>query len=209
MIREGKTSIRRELNRFLDFIDGFYAERIVISREVNLKNSVKHRPKMCNVKCGDMRSGNSEKLRDLVERIDKLTEDLDEEELKALKNVCEIQPKVRKSVTFADNGKAHRVILDENCYNDRDILVNAKRDFEDDIHGEVEEFGAVSKEGEDDDGGFLSSSDDEKGSRSYVINEGNLERMMAEQHESNSNSNVLAFAAPLPLKMEARTNIYN
>lgn len=247
MIREGKSSIRRELNKFLDFIDGFYMERQVISSGVNVtcaRNSVKYRSahherKMGNAKCGGSKSDNSEKLREIVERIDKLAEELDEGESKIIespnvkkhgvsgskngglvKQLRGVQPKVKKSVTFSDTGKVYRVfrrnpepVLDEDYDNDFDmgISVNARRDIEDDLCRKVEEIGVALKEAKDDNveeadsenGGSVSSSDDEKDSRGYLRSEDNFERKMYNQYEAGN----FACSAPLPLRMETRTDI--
>ncbi|KAI3452238.1 hypothetical protein Pfo_008903 [Paulownia fortunei] len=248
MIRDGKSSIRRELNKFLDFIDGFYVERRGLSSGVNVRygrNNVKYRVanderKMGNVKCGGLKSSNVDKLRGLVERIDKLAEELDEEESEVsespdvfmkkygvscnksgglVKQLCGVQSKVKKSVSFADNGKAYRVLrrnsepfLDEN--NDDSIhrgnSVNAGRDIEDDLCREVEEIGVASKEAEDDDeveahsenGGSLPSSDGEKDLSSYLRSGGDFERKMYNQGEADNFT-----SAPVPPKMETRADL--
>lgn len=87
MIRDGKASVSRDLNRFLDYLDGFVVERMEISSGVNVRgvrrdsklrvlNSAR---KMDNTG-GKLKRVSEEKLRGLVERIDKLAVELDEEE---------------------------------------------------------------------------------------------------------------------------------
>lgn len=243
MIRDGKSSIRRELNKFLDFIDGFCVERRGLSSGVNVRcgrNNVKHRVaiserNMRHVQCGNLRSVNVEKLRGLVERIDKLAEEENEvietpdvlakkhgvsgkKSGGLVKQHCGFQPKVKKSVSFADNGKVYRVLrrnseplLVEN-YDDSIDGDNAGRDLKNDIGREVEELGVSLKDAEDDDdevearsedGGSLHSSDGEKDSRSYVRSEGNFGSKMYNQGEADN----FAFSAPLPLKMETRADL--
>ncbi|KAL0332131.1 UNVERIFIED_CONTAM: BAG family molecular chaperone regulator 8, chloroplastic [Sesamum calycinum] len=210
MIRDGKSSVRRELNKFLDFIDGFCLERRVLSSGVNVRyerNNVKNRVvnserNMRNVQCGDLRSVNVEKLRGLVERIDRLAEELNEGESEVIespgvlakkhgvsgnrsgalvKQHCGVQPKVKKSVSFADNGKVYRVVR----RNSEPFLVEssddsidgdgALRELKNDFGREVEEFGVPLKEAEDDDeveahtesGGFPHSCDGEK-TRAFI-----------------------------------------
>ncbi|KAK4426224.1 BAG family molecular chaperone regulator 8, chloroplastic [Sesamum alatum] len=244
MIRDGKSSISRELNRFLDCIQGFSLER----RVLNLRyrgNDVKSRVssserKMGNVKCGDLKRVNVEKLRGLVERIDKLAEELDEEQGEVvevsndessirkhdvsgnrsgvlMKEHSGIQPKAKKNVSFVENGKVYRVIrrnhepfLEEYCDDsiDRDDLVDAERELEDDLCREIEEIGVSSKEAEDDDDvevrseneGSLASSDGEKNSRIRPKSKGNSERKWHDQDGTDD----LIFHAPLPVKMETR-----
>ncbi|KAL0450488.1 UNVERIFIED_CONTAM: BAG family molecular chaperone regulator 8, chloroplastic [Sesamum latifolium] len=246
MIREGKSSIRRELNKFLDFIDGFCLERRVFSSGVNVRyerNNVKHRVvnserNMGNVQCGDLRSVNVEKLRGLVERIDRLAEELDEGESEVIKSPgilakkhgvsgnksgglvkqhCGVRPKVKKSVSFADNGKVYRVLRRNSepflveSYDDSIDGDSAERDLKNDFGREVEEFGVYLKEAEDDDeveahtesGGSLHSSDGEKDSRIYLRSEGNSGSKMYNQGEADD----FTFSAPLPLKMETRADL--
>ncbi|KAK4409843.1 BAG family molecular chaperone regulator 8, chloroplastic [Sesamum angolense] len=173
MIRDGKSSISRELNRFLDSIQGFCVERRVLGSGVNLRyrgNDLKSRVsspqrKLDNVKCGDLKRVNVEKLRGLVERIDKLAEELDEQQGEVLqvpnndslirkhgvsghssgglvKEHSRVQPKVKKNVSFVENGKVYRVtrrnhkpFLEEYCDGsiDRDNLVDGEKELEDDL----------------------------------------------------------------------------
>ncbi|PIN10008.1 hypothetical protein CDL12_17399 [Handroanthus impetiginosus] len=243
MIRDGKRSIRKELNKFLDFIDGFCVEKRGFSGGVILRrmnNDVNYRvakseTRVDNVKCGNMKSANMEKLRGLVERLDKLAEELDEEESEiikspdvfkkkngflgkkfggSMKQLRGVQPKVKKSVSFVENGKVHKVlrrntgpVFDENDDESSDTggLVEVRRDLEDDLCREVEEIRVGSKEGEDDDeleahSENGRSSDGEKDSRAYLRSE---ERKMYDQGEDDD----FTFSAPLPLKMETRAEL--
>ncbi|GFQ01443.1 bag family molecular chaperone regulator 8 chloroplastic, partial [Phtheirospermum japonicum] len=241
MIRDGKSSVSRELNKFLDFIDGFYIDRRY--ERVNVRNRVPNgERKLGNAKCGGLKSASMEKLRGLVERIDKLAEELEEEDesevIKSpgdgfikkhcvagnnkgvlVKQVCLVQPKVKKSVSFADSdGKVYRVlrrnsepIEDEDEDDDDDVSTGrvnlVSRDFEDDFCREVEEIGFGSKEGDDDDEVEARSgngSDDEKGLRSnYMRSGGNFETNRYDQDEDDN----IAFLAPLPPKMEKRASL--
>ncbi|KAL0343824.1 UNVERIFIED_CONTAM: BAG family molecular chaperone regulator 8, chloroplastic [Sesamum angustifolium] len=246
MIRDGKSSVRRELSKFLDFIDGFCLERRVLSSGVNVRyerNSVKNRVvnserNMRNVQCGDLRSVNVEKLRGLVERIDRLAEELNEGESEVIespgvlakkhgvsgnksgglvKQHCGVQPKVKKSVSFADNGKVYRVVRRNSepflveSYDDSIDGDGALRELKNDFGREVEDFGFPLKEAEDDDeveahtesGGSPHSSDGEKDSSIYLRSEGNSGSKMYYQGEADD----FTFSAPLPLKMETRADL--
>ncbi|GER49343.1 calmodulin-binding family protein, partial [Striga asiatica] len=140
MIRDGKSLVKRELNKFMDFLDGFYVRRVSSSSGVNMRlespNSNIRVPeggrKMVNVKSGGVKSVTMEKLRGLVERIDKIAEELDEDEeskvvespevfmkkhcvsgsknMNLAKQLYGVRPKVKKSVSFADDGKFYCVL---------------------------------------------------------------------------------------------------
>ncbi|KAL0350819.1 UNVERIFIED_CONTAM: BAG family molecular chaperone regulator 8, chloroplastic [Sesamum radiatum] len=199
MIRDGKSSVRRELNKFLDFIDGFCLERRVLSSGVNVRyerNNVKNRVvnserNMRNVQCGDLRSVNVEKLRGLVERIDRLAEELNEGESEG----------VRRKL---------RALLVESSDDSIDGD-GALRELKNDFGREVEEFGVPLKEAEDDDeveahtesGGSPHSRDGEKDSSIYLRSEGNSGSKMYYQGEADD----FTFSAPLPLKMETRADL--
>ncbi|KAL6553042.1 hypothetical protein OROGR_006884 [Orobanche gracilis] len=177
MIRDGKKSVRRELNKFLDFIDGFHIDRMCVSSGINaryercnVKNKVPGGEKReSDIKRGGMRSVTLEKLRGLAERIDKLSEEMDDEDgseviestddvfmekhrvcdnVKAglVKQVRGVQSKLKKSVSFADNVKVYTVLnrnpnpfLEEN-YNDED----------DDDDNNIDRVKFVSRDVEDD-----------------------------------------------------------
>ncbi|KAL3629427.1 hypothetical protein CASFOL_026649 [Castilleja foliolosa] len=230
VIRDGKSSVQRELNKFLDFIDGFYIDQRY--ERINVKNRVPNgERKMGTAKCGGLKSSSMEKLRGLVERIDKLAEELDEEDESEspedefiqkhcvsgnkkgglVKQHCGVQPKVKKSVSFADSdGTVYRVLRrnseavvdeDDDVRIDRVDLVSG--DVEDDICRVVEEIG----DDDDDEVEARSEndSDDENGTRSnYMRSGGDFERNKYDQGEDDNN---IAFSAPLPLKMEKRASL--
>ncbi|KAL0310221.1 UNVERIFIED_CONTAM: BAG family molecular chaperone regulator 8, chloroplastic [Sesamum calycinum] len=189
----------------LDTIQGFCVERRVLASGVNLRyrgNDLKSRVsspqrKLDNVKCGDLKRVNVEKLRGLVERIDKLAEELDEQQ---------------------ENGKVYRVtrrnhkpFLEEYCDGsiDRDNLVDEEKELEDDLCREIEEIGLSSRVAEDDDDdlevhseneGSLPSSDGEKNPRNCSKSNGDSER---KRHGQDGTDDFI-FHAPLPAKMEIR-----
>ncbi|KAL3813446.1 hypothetical protein ACJIZ3_014714 [Penstemon smallii] len=219
MIRDGKKSIIKELNNFLDLIDGFCEKRRGHSRGANVRyetNSVKSRDsnrerKTGNLKLGGLKRVNEEKMKGLVERINKLAEELDDEEIEVIdcpskrnhkvpgnrtedlvkQHGSTIRPKVKKSVSFAEN------------------MVDA-REIEDDLCRAVEEIGVSSKEAEDDEededqsenGSSLSESDGEKDLRSNPRSEGNF----VTRHNESRTENFV-FSAPLPVKMETRAEL--
>ncbi|KAL8038556.1 hypothetical protein ABFS82_11G120000 [Erythranthe guttata] len=234
MIRNGKASVSRDLNRFFDFIDGVYVQRrgLSLSRGVNVKSIVSDSVrKTDNVKHGGQKRVQMEKLKALVSRIDKLAEELDEEEEEEeqdeviekpsdgfttrnraglLKQRGGVHPKVKKNVSFAENGKVCRVlrkarepILEDYCNesNDRDSSVDAE---DEDFSREVEEIGVSSKdddeEEEDDEDEDQLENGDEKGSRIYSTSGDNFERKRYENEETDE----FVFSAPMPAKMEKR-----
>ncbi|CAI9777414.1 unnamed protein product [Fraxinus pennsylvanica] len=185
MIRDGKMSINRELINFLDFIDGFCGKRKEVSSGVvkNVryrKNNNKSRVlqgdgKMSNVDCGIVGSVNVEKLRGLVEKIEKLSTMFDVKEGKVIENPRHgilqnrsgylkqhggSQTKAKKNVSFAENGNIYRTLkriqesisnADCNAFIDGDVSVGVETELEDYPHRKLEEVGVTSKEADDDD----------------------------------------------------------
>lgn len=243
MIRNGKCSLSRDLNKFLDFIEGFIVQRRGLSsgvnvryRRENVKSWIPHSErKLGNVKYGDPKRAQIEKMRVLVERIDKLAEELDEEEGEPvekpnkdfgirkyansvnrtrglLKQQDGVQPKVKKNVSFAENGKVYRVLrrheepsLEEysDDSNERDSLVDVERQLEDDLSPETQEIGASIKDDDEEEEEEVHSekgSDGEKDAHSYSTSEGNVERTRYVQDDADD----FIFCAPLPAKMEKR-----
>lgn len=239
MIRNGKGSLSRELNRFLDFLEGDFVQRRALSKVRQSGNNVKPRvlngdKEIGNVESGCLKRVNVEKLRGLVERIDKLAEEIDEEESGEinnpinefmirnldvspnrtrglLKNHGGVQPKVKKNVSFVEDGKVYRVLRRssdpylEECSNgsiDRDDLVNCdEKEFEDNL---CREIGVSQGEDvEEDEEGSLLSSDGEKETRHYSTSEGKFETTVQDQDDIDN----FIFSAPLPVKMETRGNL--
>lgn len=243
MIRNGKTSLNRELYRFLDFIEGACMQRRTIGVNVRQSgNNVRPRVSNCEKKIGNAESGcskrvNVEKLRGLVERIDRLAEELDEEQGEEIDNPSDefvvrkygvsasptrgllkqyggVEPKVKKNVTFAENGKVYRVLrrhsqpyleeysngsIDKDDVDDDD---DDEKELEDDLCRELEEIGVSPKEGveeEAEDGS--SSSDGEKDSRHSSVRGGNFGTRPNQDDTGGS-----VFSAPLPAKMDRRSN---
>ncbi|KAL3624041.1 hypothetical protein CASFOL_032857 [Castilleja foliolosa] len=183
MIRDGKCSVRRELNKFLDFISGFYTDWRY--ERINVKNRVPNGERKMGNK--GLKNASMEKLRGLVERIDKLAEELNESEVNespgnsfiekqcvsgnkkggVVKQLCEVQPKVKKSVSFADDdGNVYRVLRNSEPTADDD-------DDDDDICREVEEIGSGSKDDDDEvEAHSENDSEDEKDLRSNYIRSG-------------------------------------
>lgn len=240
MIRNGKSSLNREVYSFLDFIEPACVQRRTIGLNVSrISNNVRSRvsnrvKKIGNVESGCSKRVNVEKLRGLVERIDRLAEELDEEQGEEIENPSDdyvmrkygvstsptvgllkqhggVGPKVKKNVTFAENGKVYRVLRRdsqpylEECSNgsiDKDDLDDdeEKELDHDDLCLELEEIGVSPKEGveeEAEDGS--SSSDGEKYLRRSSVRGGNF----GGQEDDTGGS---VFSAPLPAKMERRSN---
>lgn len=183
MIRDGKRSINRELINFLDFIDGFCGKRKEVSSGVmkNVryrKNNNKSRVlqgdgKMSNVDCGIVGSVNVEKLRGLVEKIEKLSTMFDVKEGKVIENPRHgilqnrsgylkqhggSQAKAKKNVSFAENGNIYRTlkriqdsVSNADAFIDGDVSVGVETELKDCPHRKLEEVGVTSKEAEDDD----------------------------------------------------------
>lgn len=244
MIRNGKSSLSRELHTFLDFIEGACVQTRIT--EVNVKQNggvVRSRVFNSAKKRGNAESGcskriNVEKLKGLVERIDRLSEQLQEEQCQEFESPKDefvmmkygaspnssggglvkqqhggVRPKVKKNVSFAENGNVYRVLRREsqpyleefsNGSIDKDGIDDDDDDEEqelvDDLCRELEEIGVSSKE-DVEDGGSSSSENGEKDSR-HSSKGGVNSGTKLDQDDSGE----FVFSAPLPAKMVRRSN---
>ncbi|XP_075482795.1 BAG family molecular chaperone regulator 8, chloroplastic-like [Primulina tabacum] len=230
MIRDGRNSISRELNQFLDWIDAVCVGRRGLSSNVRCGgNSVKTRVlnggRIGNMKCGGLKGINEAKLKGLVEKIDKLAEELEEESdsgeslnLFLTRNQVTSgnrsgilakqhggsHPKVTKNVRFADNGKAYRV---SRIYN-RTLL---EEDYCDDSMDD-RNLDDAERQLEDDlcrevEVMGVSSKD---GEENHPESGGSLPSSDGEKglgNKSNYKAEDFVFAAPLPVKMEMRDDL--
>lgn len=238
MIRNGKITLNRELHKFLDFIESACVQSRIV--EVSVKQSsdiVRSRVSNSEKKRGNAESGslkriNVEKLKGLVERIDRLAEELDEEQCQEFENPKDefvlikcgpspnssgggglvkhnhggVWPKVKKSVSFAENGNIYRVLRRENqpyleeCSNGSidkdDIDDDDEQELVDDLSRELEELGVSSKEDVED-----GSSSSENGERLL-----SKDRRTVGTKLDQDDSGDFMFSAPLPAKMDRRSN---
>ncbi|KAL7094676.1 hypothetical protein ACP275_11G118600 [Erythranthe tilingii] len=205
MIRNGKASVSRDLNRFFDFIDGVYVQRrgLSLSKGVNVKSVVS------DSKLAEELDEEEEEQGEVIEKPS--NEFITRDRAGLLKQRGGVRPKVKKNVSFAENGKVYRVlrkarepILEDYCdeSNDRDSSVDAE---DEDFSREVEEIGVSSKddeedEDEDEDDEDQLENDGVKESRIYSTSGGNFERKRYENEETDD----FVFSAPMPAKMEKR-----
>lgn len=244
MIRNGKSTLSRELHTFLDFIEGACVQTRIT--EVTVKqdgdnvrsrvlNSAKKRG---NAEPGRSKRINVEKLKGLVERIDRLSEQLQEEQCQEFENPKDefvmkkygasptsgggglvkqlhggVGPKVKKNVSFAENGNVYRVLRRESqpyleeCSNgnidkddtDDDDGDEEEQELVDDLCRELEEIGVSLKEDVED--GSSSSENGEKNS-THSSKGGGSSGAKLDQDDSGE----FMFSAPLPAKMERRSN---
>ncbi|KAL8038557.1 hypothetical protein ABFX02_11G115600 [Erythranthe guttata] len=219
MIRNGKTSVSRDLNKFFDFIDGVYVQRrgLSLSRGVNVNSIVSDSVrKTDNVKHGGQKRVQMEKLKALQgEVIEKPNNGfITRNRAGLLKQRGGVHPKVKKNMSFAENGKVYRVlrkarepILEDYCdeSNDSDNSVDAE---DENFSREVEEIGVSSKddgeeeEEDDEEDKDRLENDGDKESRICSTSGGNFERKRYDYEEEGSEDFV--FSAPMPAKMEKR-----
>ncbi|KAA8547928.1 hypothetical protein F0562_004357 [Nyssa sinensis] len=122
-----------------------------------------------------------------------------------------VQAKVKKSVSFADNGDVSRVFrsshepISSGDVNSRDGCgsIDDERELVDNLCKEIEEIGSFAKETED---------DDEEGNMedggSSQINDGERNPRTAEgNYEIRGQNGNFAFSAPLPVQMESRADL--
>lgn len=227
MIRDGKKSLSRELFNFLEFVEGLKRRGLSSRLVKNVRNGdVKSRGFQGKRMTGNV---NVEKLKVLVERINKLSQ-YDEEGVELIENsgVSDIsmtrnqgvfqnrngglmkrgdgvQSKGRKSVTFADNGNVYRVYrsTEKPCSNgDCDISINE----DDSIDDERELPENLCREVEEIGVSSKEAEDDEE-EKDLLENGSGGEKELRNYPESESKQVEMGgfvFSAPLPVKMETR-----
>nr|KYP64725.1 hypothetical protein KK1_019330 [Cajanus cajan] len=189
MIVDGKRSISRDLVRFLDSI-----EEVALKRHVLCVREAKTVRSVTNVLIGGRNEVSPNKNGVLLHRQG-------------------VQPRVKKSVRFAENGNIYEV------YNSGDVTCSDGTCSSSDEQGEVLENvgGAVddgvdSSQGAEDDEEVLvvesgalprSSDDGERNTRIILENDGR--NVVKGQLQANQER--LLFSAPLPLKMENRSGL--
>ncbi|KAK8278014.1 hypothetical protein V6Z12_D09G011300 [Gossypium hirsutum] len=215
MIRDGKRSVSKDLIQFLEYVDGLVLKRNKLlyknAKNIRVLRNGSSKPKVLRSKSGEV----MEKLRDRVEKLERFStieegndvvelegfhQGIDEAENKNKNKNGElllkrqgIQPKVKKTVSFAENGNVYRIISNGD---------------------EVSSSGDGSLTDE-------SVSNDERGdTMENLVKESedlveNLEEAMNLNKEARSNSvedyqiqgHDFVFSAPLPVKMESKADL--
>lgn len=241
IVRDGKRSISRDLVQFLEFIEGVAVKRQGLClKPVRNVRSVQNvnKSRVVGNKCGGLGRDQWEMIGKLRDRIEKIrgfarvsendeedvelegfqhVSDDDEESLAQYRNGALLkrhgfQPKVKKSVSFAENN-VFRV------YENKDEVVSSGdgSDSSDD-HGErvencsevedVKGFSRETRETEDDDeahvenGGSLQTSDAERNRRARMTQRRG-EIYEVKGHGQGQNDYLL-FSAPMPVKMDSK-----
>ncbi|XP_022879077.1 BAG family molecular chaperone regulator 8, chloroplastic [Olea europaea var. sylvestris] len=228
MIRDGKRSLSRELVNFLEFIEGLKRRELSSRLVKNVRNG-ESRVFQCKRIMGNV---NVEKLKGLVERIEKLSE-YDEEgveltensgsgDISMIRNRCvsqnrngglmkrgdRVQSKGRKSVTFAENGNVYRVYRSSGkpCLNgDCDVSIND----DDSIDDERELLDDLCREVEEIGVSSKEAEDDEE-EKDLLGNGSDGKNELRNYPESESKHIEIGgfvFSAPLPVKMETRGDL--
>ncbi|GMH27000.1 hypothetical protein Nepgr_028843 [Nepenthes gracilis] len=223
-IRDSKRSITQEIVRFLDSIDGVYLNRREHSSKSTKNSRLVRDDKRTRVLGNALNSwefsqqGMGSKYRDLGINGTKLMEDGEENvELEKLNDVGDgviasgsicshnkgilvrqvLRPDVKKHVCFVEDGKLTRVY--GSCEDDKEVLINATADLDECIP-------------EDDQGDKEANNDNEESSHSSDDGS-DLQRGLStvrgyEIRGIHPNQiGELLFSAPLPVKMESRTNL--
>ncbi|KAG4181903.1 hypothetical protein ERO13_A09G010900v2 [Gossypium hirsutum] len=217
MIRDGKRSVSKDLIQFLEYVDGLVLKRHKLlyknAKTIRVLRNGSSKPKVLRSKSGEV----MEKLRDRVEKLERFStieerndvvelegfhQGIDEAENKnknknkngeLLLKRQGIQPKVKKTVSFAENGNVYRIISNGD-------EVNSSGD------------GSLTDE---------SVSSDERGdTMENLVKESedlveNLEEAMNLNKQARSNSvedyqiqgGDFVFSAPLPVKMESKADL--
>ncbi|KAA3456070.1 BAG family molecular chaperone regulator 8, chloroplastic [Gossypium australe] len=217
MIRDGKRSVSKDLIQFLEYVDGLVLKRHKLlyknAKNIRVLRNGSSKPKVLRSKSGEV----MEKLRDRVEKLERFStieEGNDVVELEGFHQGIDeaenqnknknkngelllkrqgIQPKVKKTVSFAENGNVYRIISNGD---------------------EVSSSGDGSLTDE-------SVSSDERGdTMENLVKESedlveNLEEAMNLNKQARSNSvedyqiqgGDFVFSAPLPVKMESKADL--
>ncbi|MBA0683276.1 hypothetical protein Goari_024945 [Gossypium aridum] len=217
MIRDGKRSVSKDLIQFLEYVDGLVLKRHKLlyknAKNIRVLGNGSSKPKVLRSKSGEV----MEKLRDRVEKLERFStieegndvvelegfhQGIDEAENKnknknknseLLLKRQGIQPKVKKTVSFAENGNVYRIISNGD---------------------EVSSSGDGSLTDE-------SVSSDERGdTMENLVKESedlveNLEEAMNLNKQARSNGvedyqiqgDDFVFCAPLPVKMESKADL--
>lgn len=219
MIRDGKRSITRELIRFMDLIDQISVKNVRISK----------------IRASSSRvfDDNERKLAEnLKKRINKIrvssVPKTEEDELESLEienprkvgvslirngGLTKSQPKVKKNVSFDENGNVYRLIK-----RNRSLVLSDGSDSSNGDDEKVEEIGVSSKETEvveveeDDDSSEMSENEmDPRKNLSTRINhttQKNQPHQEVDEDEEEQDDSFV-FSAPLPAKMEYRVESVN
>lgn len=236
MIRDGKRSISRELIRFMEFIDEISTESRVISVK-NVRFSKNGKKSVILQREQKLRDSGSRVLGDDDnddERKSKSPQDLNNQSKKntrvsSVPNVEEEveienprkpgvsqnrfgglmknQPKVKKTVSFSENGNVYRLIKSSHSH-----ASSNDSDSSNDGEEEVEEIGVSSKETEVEDEDSSEMSDNVMDPRKNL---GTRMNHSIKKHQSDQEDNEedededdddFVFSAPLPEKMEYRVD---
>lgn len=247
MIRDGKRSVRRDLVRFLEYIDG-----LALKRHKHLYKYAKNVTVSGNgSKARVLRSNSGETMKKLRKRVEKLArfsgnEEGDEDDDVELEGfhqaidegenpristngkvgVCVTQnrnggvlvkrqgsqPRVKKTVSFAENGNVYRIISSGNEVSSCGDGSLTDESVSSDDHGEIvenlcKESGVLAENEEEvnlDDEESLQSSDAEKNTRkNYMIRQARSEIEGDYQIQDGD----FVFSAPLPVKMESKADL--
>ncbi|KAK8710122.1 hypothetical protein V6N13_145461 [Hibiscus sabdariffa] len=229
MVRDGKRSVSRDLIQFLEYIDGLVLKRhkLLYKNAKNmrvLRNG--NKAKVLRSNCGEV----MDKLRDRVEELERFSgngggndvelegfhQGIGEGEYQnknggVLVKLQGSRPKVKKTVRFAENGNAYRIISNENEVSSSGYGSLTDDCVSSDDHGDIIEN--LFEESEDlvenleamnlNDGESLQSSDREKDLRNNLSKQAKTE--IGGNYRTQGGDFV--FSAPLPLKMESKADL--
>ncbi|KZV23888.1 BAG family molecular chaperone regulator 8, chloroplastic [Dorcoceras hygrometricum] len=232
MIIDGRKSIGRELNQFLDWIDAVCGERRGLSSNKRYRgNNVKTRVINGERKNGTLKNGGVlkgikvTKWKGLVETIDRLAEELEGESDSGeshnsfltknqvtsgnrsgilLKQHGGAHPRVTKNVRFADNGKAYSVSRNNGPLLEEDCPYNVEDGHLDDAERQLEDDLCREVEVM---GVSSKDAEDEDEEENHLESGGSLPSSDGEEgfgNKSNHKADQFVFADPLPVKMGRR-----
>uniref|UniRef100_A0A2N9GCF2 BAG domain-containing protein n=1 Tax=Fagus sylvatica TaxID=28930 RepID=A0A2N9GCF2_FAGSY len=207
MIRDGKRSISRDLVRFLEFIDGVAVKRRGLSFKATKNMSFGHPNELLKIDEDDV------ELEGFQQAIDDEEEEEEEEENHrvvisgkngqirngVLVKRNGVQSKVKKSVSFAENGNVDdEGELEGNLCSELEEVKVFPQGTEEEEEEEEEEEDEAHLENE----GSPQTSDGERYNARFLRNGGDYE-IRGHCHDQNVD---FLYSAPLPVKMESKAD---
>lgn len=219
MIRDGKRSVSRDLIRFMELIDEISMENELISirkvkigktgnKSVILQRESRIRGSGSRVHDDDLRNL-AENLKNRIEKLNGVGKRREDGGSMKSQRVVKSQPKVKKNVSFDEDGNVYRLI-ERKC---GAVLSDGSESSNGDDEVVVEEIGVSKENGveeEEEDSSEMSENEMDPrknlGTRINQTSKTNQPGQEEEDDDDEEDGDDFVFSAPLPAKMEYRVD---
>lgn len=216
MIRDGKRSVSRDLIRFMELIDEISMENELISirkvkigktgnKSVILQRESRIRGSGSRVHGDDLRNL-AENLKSRIEKLNGVEKLREVGGLMKSQRAVKSQPKVKKNVSFDEDGNVYRLIERKRGA----VLSDGSESSNADDEVVVEEIGVSKENGVEDSSEMSENEMDPRknlGTRIYQTSKTNQPgQQEEEEEEEEEDGDDFVFSAPLPAKMEYRVD---